>query len=70
MGNPFKKDKPSAPAPTAEPVKKVDKADVVEAKTQAKESMSGSSRRRGNLGRISSLLSSGYRGFGQEDKLG
>lgn len=59
----------SAPAPKAEPVK-VQKADVVAAKTQAKEAGTFIGRRRGNLGRISSLLSAGYRGFGTEDQLG
>ena len=67
MGNPFKKDRPQEPAPVVEPAKKVEKADVVAAKTQAQEAIP---RRRGRLGRISSLLSGGYRGFGQEDKLG
>lgn len=74
MGNPFKSSKPSAPAPTAEPVKKVEtpaKTEVQTARIQAKETMAGPTRRRrGTLGRISSLLSGGYRGFGQEDKLG
>ena len=57
----------SAPAP--EP-KKVEKAEVVEAKTQAKKTMAGGARRRGSLGSMTSLLSGGYRGFGTEDKLG
>ena len=73
MGNPFKKDKPSAPAPVAETVAETPaKTEVVAARTQAKETMIAptSRRRRGSLGRISSLLSAGYRGFGQEDKLG
>lgn len=73
MGNPFKS-KPSAPAPTPEPAKVEEpvKEEVVTARVQAKEATTGtaSRRRRGSLGRISSLLSGGYRGFGQEDKLG
>ena len=63
----------SSPAPAPEP--KVEatpvKEEVVAARTQAKEALTGiPRRRRGSLGRISSLLSGGYRGFGQEDKLG
>ena len=72
MGNPFKS-KPSAPAPTPEPAKveAPAKEEVVTARVQAKEATTGGTRRRrGQLGRISSLLSGGYRGFGQEDKLG
>ena len=68
MGNPFKKDKPSAPTPVTEP--EPVKAEVAAARTQAKEAVTPIGRRRGNLGRISSLLSGGYRGFGTEDKLG
>ena len=48
------------------------KEEVRTARIQAQEAtgVSTSRRRRGGLGRISSLLSGGYRGFGQEDKLG
>lgn len=72
MGNPFKKDKPSAPAPVVEAVAEAPaKTEVVAAKTQAKETMAGPSRRRrGSLGRMSSLLTAGYRGYGTEDTLG
>ena len=74
MGNVFSGGGGSAPAPKAEPAKVETpvKTEVVAARTQAKETMTAptSRRRRGSLGRISSLLSAGYRGFGQEDKLG
>ena len=64
----------SAPAPKAEPVKVETpaKAEVQTARIQAKDAVAatGIGRRRGPLGRISSLLSGGYRGFGTEDKLG
>jgi len=67
MGNPFKS-KPSAPAPTPTPVveKTPDKTEVTQAKTQAQTAK----RRRGTMGRQTSLLSGGYRGFLDQDTLG
>jgi hypothetical protein len=66
----------SSPAPAPEPKVTVDaapeKTEVVAARTQAKETMAGPTtrRRRGSLGRMSSLLTAGYRGYGTEDRLG
>lgn len=65
----------SSPAPAPEPKVTVDaapeKTEVVAAKKQAQETMAGpSTRRRGRLGRMSSLLTAGYRGYGTEDRLG
>lgn len=57
------------PEPKPDPVPEApDRAEITEAKTQAKSVR----RRRGRMGSISSLLSGGYRGFGMgdQDKLG
>ena len=60
---------PTPPPPPPTPIKE----EVVVARKQAKEASTGtgrSRRRRGGLGSISSLLSGGYRGFLDQDKLG
>ena len=54
---------PEPPPPPPEPER-------VEVAAAAEKGAKRTSRRRGGLGSISSLLSGGYRGFKEEDKLG
>lgn len=74
MGNAFGGGK-KAPAPNRTAIKKPDQAAVDSAVASAQTASQniaslGGMRRRGGMGRMNTLLSSGYRGFGTEENLG